>query len=80
MKLKTKAEKKKVKSEKYVRVCPMCRSAKLSINNSNPFFVSANIWEYKCGNCGYKNAQSLFPEIKIPEKQTGGKKKKTTKK
>jgi C4-type Zn-finger protein len=64
----------KKKSEKYVRVCPICKSVKLSINNSNPFFVSANIWEYKCRNCGYKNVQSLFPEMKISEKTAKRKK------
>ena len=58
----TMAEKSLQKNEKYVRICPKCKSPDVYINKPNPLqsFLPAM---YACNRC--KHLGQIFPEVKL---------------
>ncbi len=73
---------KKTKKEKYVKICPKCKSTDINMDKSNPLQPAMGMPAlYICGNC--KHTGNFFPEIplsELEEFETDDKNKPNTKK
>jgi hypothetical protein len=55
-----------IKDEKFVKICPRCKSTNISIDPTNPLFGSEGLPPtYICNKCNYTN--KIFPEIAVSE-------------
>ena len=60
------AKKKSSKEEKYVRVCPQCKSSDVAIDRYNSLQPAMGLLAvYRCNKCGYLG--NYFPEVKLSE-------------
>ncbi|MBI5355536.1 MAG: hypothetical protein HZB68_03715 [Candidatus Aenigmarchaeota archaeon] len=53
--------------EKYVRVCPVCRSTDVSHEKNLSYFIQSVVFGgfFQCNDCGYHG--QIFPEVPISE-------------
>lgn len=59
-------KKKSSKEEKYVRVCPQCKSPDVDMDKSNPLQPAMGLPAmYICNKCGHLG--NYFPEVKLSE-------------